>query len=90
MQHHFGSIDVRYIMALNSNHLDDLWAWSRVYPFTKIVASEDAILTRSKQGYPELDSPHWATISSQNKNGFKTGDAAFDSSLSPCTWIILS
>ena len=50
-----------------------------MYPFAKIVVSEDAILTRSKQGYLELDSPHRATISSQNKNGFKTGDAAFDS-----------
>ena len=65
-------------MALNSNHLDDLWAWGRMFPFAKVFASEDAILTRSKKGYLELDSQHWATISSENKNGFKTGDAAFD------------
>ena len=75
LEHHFGSTDVRFIMALNS---DDLWAWGRMFPFAKIVASEDAILTRSKKGYLELDSQNWATISSENKNGFKTGDAAFD------------
>ena len=78
LEHYFGSTDVRFIMALNSNHLDALWAWSRMFPFAKIVASEDAIRTRSKQGYLEMDSPHWATISSKNKDGFKTGDAMFD------------
>ena len=79
LEHHFGSTDVRFIMALNSSHLDDLWAWGRMFPFAKIIASEDAILTRSKkEEYLELDSHHWAPISSENKNGFKTGDAAFD------------
>ena len=38
-----------------------------MFPFAKIVTSEDAIGTRSKQGYLEMDSPHWATISSKNK-----------------------
>ena len=35
LEHYFGSTDVRFIMALNSNHLDDLWAWSRIFPFLK-------------------------------------------------------
>ena len=79
LKHHFGSTDVRFIMTLNSNHLDDLWAWGRMFPFAKIIASEDAILTRNKkEEYLELDSQHWVTISSENKNSFKTGDAAFD------------
>ena len=79
LQHHFGSADVRYIMALNSSHLDNLWEWSRMYPFAKIVASEDAIITRRRLGHPELDSPQWGIISSRDENEFKTGNDVFDS-----------
>ena len=79
LQQHFGSTDVRYIMVLNSNHVDDIWEWGVAYPFAKILVSEDVHLTRSKLGHLELDPHKWVTISSKNKNEFKTGDAIFDS-----------
>ena len=79
LRQHFGTTDVRYIMVLNSNHVDDIWEWGVAYPFAKIVVSEDVHPTRTKLGHRELDSHQWVTISSKNKTGFKTGDALFDS-----------
>lgn len=78
IQEELGSINVKYITALDQEHHIFLESWQKEWPEAKVIAPETLPDYRDKQNYNKLPAESWKLMKKADKSNGLSVDPTFD------------